>query len=701
MDTSKPTIASYSILLAAYGVVIAYYLLVYPGHFGYDDMQYAQIAHDVLRGQIDYSDHYYYRSPIIYGTALSYCLFGINDWASAFPALLMMFLLLWLVFRVARPWGLTAVAVALSMTVLGHWLLYYSNQLMPDIYLAFGVLGVLGTIHHYKYRPRRHGTVYYALAFTVFLLFAFLSKGVVILVLPLLAYLFLSDLFYRRDQSFWWLSVLQGGVAMAFYFGLTWWVTGSPWSRFGAISANSYLNPCSYDQQPVELLLGRIGYQFFEMLAEQGAFFGFVLVLAAVHYRDIPRYLRLETPAHYWALSAILLLLSSNFMTVSLDSYSPLCLDPRHYLFLTPVVAIACAPVIDGFLAKREAALRIVLGLALLTAYTYWQGKAILGTHQFWLLLLFGTCALMGTGRWRRAAFWLGFLAILISINYPTARYLRSIQYRDIRSFVLERLVDKQEACTVLTDPVQKRIGYYYTGFDPTHPVQFVSYTDSSAMQVMPSSTPTYLLKIWHTQFLAGLSYDDLPLYVRTPDSIGAQRVVRDDDLNISLYRLPEATTMRQRDTIFRSRTGFEEATAYWQINPAHLQGRVVYRGTKALQLNSESPDALVVPVDSLMRDGASQIVVSVALNIYLEQADEPAVCIVLEDQNGVYQQYRKPIGKQVKAFTHWWPASCEAAFPVADLRPGAHLKFFVSATEGSSGYVDDLEVVVHYRKKW
>jgi len=73
----------YLILLFFLLILILFHKFGYIGHYCFDDMQYAKIAHDFLNGNIDYNDHYSYRLPTIVLTALSYSIFGISDFASS------------------------------------------------------------------------------------------------------------------------------------------------------------------------------------------------------------------------------------------------------------------------------------------------------------------------------------------------------------------------------------------------------------------------------------------------------------------------------------------------------------------------------------------------------------------------------------------------------------------------------------------
>jgi len=120
---------------------------------------------------------------------------------------------------------------------------------MPDIYVTFFVLLALFVVYKYKYKGKKH-LFLYAFLFAFFLLMGFMSKGSIVLIIPLLAFLFISDVILKRDIKFWIYSVLFSVLIFVLYFFVMWLLTGDVFKRFEAIATNSYINPCSYDKQP-------------------------------------------------------------------------------------------------------------------------------------------------------------------------------------------------------------------------------------------------------------------------------------------------------------------------------------------------------------------------------------------------------------------------------------------------------------------
>ncbi len=257
-------------------------------------MHYAELANELLNGNVDFEDHYAYRFPVILFTAFCYLIFGISDFASSLPAMAITIGILIIVFNTLREHGPNAIFIGLSLTTFSNWFLFYSDKLMPDIYVALSVLWALSIIHRYKFKSNRSKTARYAFLFTFALLFGFMSKGTIVLILPLLLFLLLSDIVQKRDLKFWLFSLISGTALLALYLFVIWIFTGNVMERFHAIADNSYLNLCSYDQQSLRILLKRIFVGFFELSIYQSLATGFIFVFAVLFQRKGLRVFRLD-----------------------------------------------------------------------------------------------------------------------------------------------------------------------------------------------------------------------------------------------------------------------------------------------------------------------------------------------------------------------------------------------------------------------
>ena len=313
----KQGIRIYSILLIYITLVILCHLFGYTGHFGYDDVHYAELAVDLLRGSVNFEDHYAYRFPVILFTAMFYALFGISDLSSSLPALVITIAILITVFNLLKKHGSEVLIIGLFLCTLSSWFLFYSDKLMPDIYVALSVIWALAIIHRYKFESKKKPTALYAFLLALSLLFGFMSKGTIVLFLPLLVSLIVSDIFRLRDLRFWGFSFLAGMILLSLYFLLIWIFTGDLLKRFDAIASNAYLNLCSYDQQSLKILLKRIFFGFFELSVFQSLATGFIFVFASLFQRKGLHVFRINDSFSFFRSSAVILFLSSSFMTIS------------------------------------------------------------------------------------------------------------------------------------------------------------------------------------------------------------------------------------------------------------------------------------------------------------------------------------------------------------------------------------------------
>ena len=87
----------------------------------------------------------------------------------------------------------------------------------------------------------------------------------------------------------------------------------------------------------------------------------------------------------------LILLLSSNFMTISFTSYVPLCQDPRHFIFLFPFAAIIAGPLVFAYSKDPAKFLLLPIFIVLATLCMFYQHT---GSTKY-LYLLFSLLLLL------------------------------------------------------------------------------------------------------------------------------------------------------------------------------------------------------------------------------------------------------------------------------------------------------------------
>lgn len=256
------------ILFSFITFVIVFHLTAYTGHYGYDDLHYARLSADLNKGIFHIGDHYSYRWMILFCTAFCYKIFGIGDPASSFPALFIVISILWVIYDLLKNEKRTVLLLAMSLTVFSPWFLFYSDKLMPDIYLALFVFLALWAYYVSRFRLKKEKWLY-AAVMAVSLFFGFLSKETILLIQPLILYLMITDILLKREIRFWIYFCFYSILITLFYFFSIYMITGETLARFEALESNAYLSLCSYPDQPASMVIKRISGDLYNLLVIQ------------------------------------------------------------------------------------------------------------------------------------------------------------------------------------------------------------------------------------------------------------------------------------------------------------------------------------------------------------------------------------------------------------------------------------------------
>jgi len=688
MDNTR--VKEYFILLTFIILIILYHLVGYTGHFGFDDLHYAELAANLLHGSVNFEDHYAYRFPVILFTSIFYLIFGISDFSSSLPALMIAITILVFVFNMLREHGYKAIFIGLSICTFSNWFLFYSDKLMPDIYVALSVIWALAIIHRYKYKSDKSKTALFSFLFAFSLLFGFMSKGTIVLVLPLLLFLIITDIFKRRDLKFWVYSGISGIVLLAFYFFVIWIFTGNVMKRFELIADNSYLNLCSYDQQSLRILLKRIFLGFFELSIFQSLATGFIFVLAILFQRKGLRYFSLNDSFSFFLVSAVILFLSSNFMTISAKAYAPMCLDPRHYLFLVPVASIPAARIIADFIKTKRFAVQIIIALICISIISFFlQG------NTFWKLYLplsglFLVYSFTGISKQLQQVFIFLFAAILLLVPVEMISYARKVEYKEQRQIVVEQLLKNKQDCTIITNEVQKRLLIYYSSFNKDETRRFLSFEEFKADTA--NNGKILMLLNEHTRYLSGLQLNDLPYYARNI-SPANELVFENKEPDITIYAMRQFPIPEQTETILISTfNDFESEPPFWKQNDQDLSGEIKYAGAKSNKV-SEFSSTFEYSLDSLLWPDTPDILIRCSLYCYAQDKTDAKIIVSLENSDGTYFWKALEMNRYLKAYSYWWPLTFEVSVQQKDLKNASLLKVYVLKSDNPDVYIDNFHI--------
>jgi len=681
---------SFLILSLAILIIIAHHVFGYIGHYGFDDLYYARLANDLRNGIINYDDQYSYRLTILSLTALSYSIFGISDLASALPTMLVSISIIILVYHSLKDKGHFIMSLGLSLVVFSHWFLFYSDKIMPDIYIAFSVFLAVFIINKYKYESNKKNPFLYALLLSLALFFGFISKGTIVLIIPLLIYFVIIDIYYNRDLRFWLYSILSGSLIIISYFLLIKLLTGNISQRFEAIAGNSYLNLCSYDQQPFIITLKRISYGFLNMMTYQSMLTSFIILIPFIFKKKALEYLKLNDSFSFYVVSSLLLLLSSNFMTISMSSYVPMCLDPRHFMFLTPVVAIPAAIILFDHIKERRRTLKYLLASSVIMGLSYFlQGDS------FWrlylpLTLIFGIDYLFRKRQDIRIAFVLSFIFILSFQFLGMLKYAGDVKYRKQKMLFTEQILDRDSNYYLISNEVQKRLAYYYSDFNLDNDISFLSYNrfDTDSLD----NRDKFLFLNWYTRYLSNYDYYDLPYYARNAKQAN-KLIFEDSELNIAVYKLDSLMVPSlEGKNLVHSFNEFETEQEHWDYNGNGEANEIKVSGERSVSLNEFSP-VFSYELDSLSFNKENKLQVGLKLYCYFTDKPDAKLVVSIEDKTGVYFWQGKEVNKSIKAYSNWWPVGAEIDIRPDEIKKGSTIKAYLWNTGRTEAYIDDFTI--------
>lgn len=302
-------------------------------------MTYARMANDLLAGEADWSHPFTFRIITVALLAVCYQLFGVGDWASALPALTASLAIagcLALALR-GKPWWVLALALAGYFGM--RWNTFYSDKIMADVLVS--ALSFAATVAYLRHRRTNTAAVPTALLAMTCLFVAFNAKGSVVLLVPVFLWFLLQDLLRGKRLRFWVAFSVIGACWLGAYLIVCQWLFGSPLARFNVIEAHRYLNDCSYDSMPVGHLVERLTTGYWAMLVDSRMLFHVAVAVVTLVIQGLRG--RLFSSGSFYPATALVVFLSMNFMTISFNSYNPVCTDPRHVLPYTPLIALCSA----------------------------------------------------------------------------------------------------------------------------------------------------------------------------------------------------------------------------------------------------------------------------------------------------------------------------------------------------------------------
>ncbi len=670
---------AFELLAASALIFLLYHGFAYLGHFGFDDLHYAELASGLAKGQVDWGDHFSFRWALLGLTALSYKLFGVGDLASSLPALLLTLATLAMVFLVLRKHSVWAVAAGLALFTLNHWTLFYADKLMPDVYVAFFGLAAL-LVYYVSLRYR--ASIWLPQLFSLLLLGALLSKETTLLLAPLLLFWLVRDLIRKEHHRFWLVAAISGIVLLGGYLLVTWHLTGNPLGRFRAIIANQYVSFCDYAAQPFRELAVRITWGLLRELTHQGMMAGFALLLPVFF---LGKGAVTSHSLRFFTTASLLLLLSANFMPVSLFPYNPMCTDPRHYLFLIPVFSIAGGLALVTFYENRRYRLLVFL-TALLLSFLLIPVKSPSLAEQMVPLALLALAGLF-TGKSRDTLTTaLVLLTLILAIKpFRFALYAREVDYPGQRNFLKTNVLENSFDL-IITDDVQKRLIRYYGGFEEGGPE--VSNWQEAENLPDREEAVIALLTNSYTRYLSGDQPGELPFFAADPGLI-ARPVVVDTTLHLSLYT---TRSWHKPSLLARHTHGFETDQAGWTLADGVADTVAAFNGVYSNK-PGEFSATFRCPSDSLGIPLPTHLLVSCRLQFMTASKTNASLVLSVDQNQGEDLWEAFPLFPQTKAFSVWSAVSIHTVIKGESIKPGSQISVYIWNPGRDEIRTDDWEI--------
>ncbi len=675
--------------------VIIHHYFGYFGHYGYDDMLYAEIAHNFTQGLFMFDEPFAHRFPIILLTALSYSIFGVSDFSSALPSMIVTVFLLYLVYDILKTFGKLQLFLGLSLTLFVHILLFYSDKIMTDIYVAFFLFLSVYWVNQYRfYHPNNHQK--FSFLFVVSQFLAFSAKETAVLILPLVVVLAIIDYWQRRNMKFWLYSfVFALGIFSAYLF-VMWALTGNGFIRFEILSLahDQQTYVFSYDKQSLSVLLKRIFVDLFKVFVQEGIWVAYIFILPNFMTQNIRKIIKIENTFSLYIVSAVVLLLSVNFMSISPFSYHPLPIDPRHSIFLIPFAAIAASFAIKDFLQELKYG-NLIIGFILATSVLvlFFDMPIFYKIYLPLLVLLILFKFYFSVFVRFKFLFVLLFIAILLIKPLEFVHYsVTKVKYHLQREVIFQHLIGTNEKCYVFTDPMAYRIGKYYLGFDSSHSCQFIDYTQMNLPNYDPN-IKKYLLSNWHTQ-LHSSSLGNRPFFARGADSTYQlvyenqhQGLFVCDLQNISI---PELSGKKYLST----KNDFESVNNYWTTYPNEIVSYKSSSGQNSIKIN-EFSSTFILSIDTVINERIDELYFKTEMKVSSSVPLTSQVVLSVNDAEETYIWKSLEMNNGINNNKIWTASTYDFIINKELLRAGSIIKIYVWNPNKDEIFIDDIIVSI------
>ena len=677
--------SNYCLLLPFFVLILVFQYFTFTGQDGWDAIRYAENAANLVQGESLLNHHFAFRTVPVLLTALSYSLFGISDFSTALFPMLTTFASLFLIIHllVKQPKLVTITALVIySFTLIN---LIYFNKLLPDLYVSFFYLLIYKFLRDIYFHKTQNTLSFVGLAISVF--FVFLTKGTVIFLLPLFGVLFFTDIFkYHRNLKQWMFFGLIMLMLVVIYLILSKIIAGDYFARFRAIEENSYLNRCSSDPQPIIFLLKRLFYEWFVAGINTTVLFPLIFLVPLWIKKKYWQLIYSNEP-YFFAFLASILLLSSNFMSISITSYIPLCPDPRHFLFLVPLFALSSSFFIVYYFSEELFITRNTKknGIIILSLLIVFSIVAYFNAPEsfYYFYLPMGIIVLIRMFVNRRFVLYL-FWSVWLILPVKYVFYAQEVNFSLQKEWLFE-LKELPTPSVVVSNKVQKHYWRYYNGFEENPNVQFFNYNELDTLQnkSLIHSDSIYLWLNYYTRFLSNQTDKDLPLYVS--DTANYRLIKSYPKRGMYLYKIPEKA-LEQRP-FYVSVNNYEQYDSLWHVNSGNI--------TAGVEKTGEYSATFLYPLKFV--DEPENLKIHISNRLKALDSENIQLVISIDGEAGKNLYWKGiPLAKYIYSYNAWWNVSVFEAIQINPSYSNKTLKVYLWNPDKHSFWVDDWKIEIY-----
>lgn len=359
--------------------------LTFKGFNGTDDLHYAMLASNMLKGNYTpfaVNDIFSGRIFLIAWQALIYFVFGINTFTTQAGTMIVTVLCCYLtIFKLARYNDFNRVLLASSLFYFNPVLGEANLGVMPDVYVMLAGIVLLILWNDILQQQERGQIIYRAIMCGLIVFAAMFFKENALVFIP---FIFIISL-VNGKKKFLFAGIISTGTFFlcVFISGLMYYhYTGDFFFRVHQVINSNYPNGCNYTMLPATAKVVRLTYGVWEGFILE-SFYPVILAAIMILLRMLfDKKFRLKQ--NQMAIIFVIFFLLGLYFPFSLQDYQPLCSKARHFIFLLPPGIIICVSFLeDAWKDKRLMWLFIVASAIILSV-------CVLNTMEKWYWMIYG-----------------------------------------------------------------------------------------------------------------------------------------------------------------------------------------------------------------------------------------------------------------------------------------------------------------------